>query len=59
MVDEVLFVCSISQYQEEWLLYFGAFHHMYSHRRWFSSYQSIDNNVVFMGNDISCKIVGI
>jgi hypothetical protein len=59
MVDEVLSVCSISQYQEEWLLDSGASHHMCSHRSWFSSYQSIDDGVVFMGNDISCKSVGI
>jgi len=32
---------------------------MYLHRNWFSTYQSIDDDVVFMGNDISCKIVGI
>jgi hypothetical protein len=29
------------------------------HRNWFSTYQSIDDGVVFIGNDISCKIVGI
>lgn len=30
------------------------------HRNWFStSYQYIDDGVVLMGNDISCKIVGI
>jgi hypothetical protein len=28
------------------------------HRNWFSTYQSIDDGVVFMGNDLSCKIVG-
>jgi hypothetical protein len=32
---------------------------MCSHRSWFSSYQSIDGSVVFMGNDVSCKTVGI
>jgi hypothetical protein len=29
------------------------------HRNWFSTYQSIDDGVVFMGNDFSCKIVGV
>jgi hypothetical protein len=29
------------------------------HRNWFSTYQSIDGGVVFMGNDFSCKIVGV
>ena len=28
-------------------------------RNWFSTYQSIDDSVVFMGNDISCKIVWV
>ena len=32
---------------------------MFLHRNWFSTYQSIDDGVVFMGNDISCKIVWI
>ena len=32
---------------------------MYLHRNWFSNYQSIDGGVVFMGNDFSCKIVGV
>jgi hypothetical protein len=59
MVDEVLSVCIISQHQEEWFLYSSASHHMCSRRSWFSSYQSIDDSVVFMGNDISCKTVGI
>jgi hypothetical protein len=29
------------------------------HRNWFSTYQSIDDGVVFMGNIFSCKIVGV
>jgi hypothetical protein len=29
------------------------------HKHWFFTYRSIDDGVVFMGNDISCKIVGI
>ena len=28
MVDEVLFICIISEYHEEWLLGYGASHHM-------------------------------
>jgi hypothetical protein len=28
------------------------------HRKWFSNYQSIDDGIVFMGNDFSCKNVG-
>jgi hypothetical protein len=59
MVDEVLSICNVSQYHEEWLLYFGASHHMCPHRSWFSSYQAIDGGIVLMGNNVSCKTVGI
>jgi hypothetical protein len=59
MIDEALSICSISQFQQEWLLDFSASHNMSSHRNWFCSYQSIDDSVVFMGNDITCKSVGI
>ena len=32
---------------------------MSSHRNWFISYQSVDEAVVFMGNGIPCKTVGV
>jgi hypothetical protein len=32
---------------------------MCSHRNWFISYQSVDEGVVFMGNGIPCKTVGL
>jgi hypothetical protein len=32
---------------------------MCSHRNWFISYQSVDEGVVFMGNGIPCKTVGV
>jgi hypothetical protein len=48
-----------SQSQEEWLLDFGTSHHMCSHRSWLSSYQSKYDGVVFMDNDISCKMLGL
>jgi hypothetical protein len=59
MTDEVLSTCNVSQHHQDWLIDSGASNHMCLHRNWFSTYQSIDDNVVFMGNDISCKIVGI
>jgi hypothetical protein len=59
MTDQVLSVSSNLQYQEEWQLDLGASHCMCSHRNWFISYQSIDEGVVFMGNGIPCKTVGI
>jgi hypothetical protein len=59
MVDEVLYTCDVSHQNQHWFLYFGASSHMCLHRNWFSTYQSIDDGVVFMGNDFSCKIVGV
>jgi hypothetical protein len=32
---------------------------MCSHRNWFISYQSVDEGVVFMGNGIHCKTIGV
>jgi hypothetical protein len=59
MVDEVLSVCSISQYQEEWLLDSGASHHMCSHRSWFSSYQSIDDVLSLWEMIFLVKLLGL
>jgi hypothetical protein len=59
MTDEVLSISSSLQYQEEWKLDSGASHHMCSHRNWFTSYQSVDESVVFMGNGIPYKTVGV
>jgi hypothetical protein len=59
IIDQVLSVSSNLQYQEEWQLDSYASHHMCSHRIWFISYQSVDEGVVFMGNGIPCKIVGV
>jgi hypothetical protein len=61
MVDEILSTCDVShQHQHQhWLLYSSASNHMCLHRNWFSTYQSIDDGVVFMGNIFYCKIVGV
>jgi hypothetical protein len=59
MIDQVLSVSSNLQYQEEWQLDSGASHHMCSHRNWFISYQSVDEGVVFMGNGIPVKLLGL
>jgi hypothetical protein len=59
MTSQVLSVSSNLQYQEEWQLDSCASHHMCSHRNWFISYQSAYEGVVFMGNGIPYKTVGV
>ena len=59
MVDEVLSIFNVHQHQNNWILDFGASHDMFLHRSWLLLYQSIDEGVVYMGNDISCKFLGI
>jgi hypothetical protein len=59
MVDEVLTIGIFSRYDQQWLLDFGASNHMCLHRHWFITYQSIYDGIVYMGNDISCKVVVI
>jgi hypothetical protein len=59
MTDEVLSIISGSRHDQHWLLDFRASNHMCLHRHWFVTYRSIDDGIVYMGNDISCKVVGI
>ena len=59
MVDEVLSISTFSLHDQHWLLDSGASNHTCLHRHWFITYQSIDDGVVYMGNDISSKVVGI
>ena len=59
LIAEELPVCNISQDADYWLLDSGASHHMSPHQNWFSSYETVDGNCVFMGNNASCQTVGI
>jgi hypothetical protein len=59
MTDEVLSISIGSHHDQQWLLDSGASNHMCLHRHWFVTYQSIDDGIVYVGNDISCKVVGI
>eukprot|EP00253_Pinus_taeda_P005231 PITA_05231 len=58
MSDEVLSV-NLSNHDQHWLLDSGASNHMCIHREWFKTYKSINDGVVYMGNDVTCSIVGI
>jgi hypothetical protein len=59
MTDEVLSISIGSRHDQQWLLYSGTSNHMCLHRHWFVTYQSIDDGIVYMENDISCKFVRI
>eukprot|EP00253_Pinus_taeda_P017465 PITA_17465 len=58
MSDEVLSV-NVSNHGQHWLLDSGASNHMCIHKTWFKEYKSINDGVVYMGNDVTCNIVGI
>jgi hypothetical protein len=59
MANEVLTISIVSCHDQHWLLDSGASNHMCLHKHWFITYQSINDGIVYMGNDISCKVVGI
>ena len=58
MIDEVLSICSVSGYNEEWLLDSGASHHVCPHKEWFSSYQTVNDGCVLLGDNSPCKTLG-
>ena len=59
MIDEVLSVCNVSEYNEEWLLDYCASHHICPHKDWFASNQIVNDGIVLLGYKHSCKIVGV
>jgi hypothetical protein len=59
MIDQVSSIYNNLQYQEEWQLDLGSSHHMCSHINRFISYQIVDEGIVFMGNGIRSKTIGV
>ena len=59
MIDEVLSNCNISECNEEWLLDSGASHHICPHKDWFASYQTVNDGMVLLGDNHSCKTIGV
>ena len=43
MIDKVFSICSVYEYNEEWLLDSGASHHIYPHKDSFASYQTAND----------------
>ena len=58
MSDEVLSV-NLLNHDQHWLLDSGASNHMCIHKDWFKTYRSVNDGVVYMGNDVTSNIVGI
>ncbi|KAG8498899.1 hypothetical protein CXB51_005256 [Gossypium anomalum] len=58
--DGELLVASVndSKVSEEWILDSGYTFHMSPNRDWFTTYETVSEGVVLIGNNASCKIVG-
>ncbi|KAG8493611.1 hypothetical protein CXB51_011778 [Gossypium anomalum] len=56
--DGELLVASVndSKVSEEWILDSSCTFHMSPNRDWFTTYETVSESVVFMGNNASCKI---
>ncbi|KAG8474336.1 hypothetical protein CXB51_034001 [Gossypium anomalum] len=59
--DGELLVTSVndSKVSEEWILDSGCTFHMSPKWDWFTSYEIVSEGVVLMGNNASCKIIGV
>ncbi|KAG8491014.1 hypothetical protein CXB51_014181 [Gossypium anomalum] len=59
--DGELLVASVndSKVSEEWILDSGCTFHMSPNRDWFTTYKTMFEGVVLMGNNASCKIAGV
>ncbi|KAG8473058.1 hypothetical protein CXB51_035009 [Gossypium anomalum] len=59
--DGELLVTSVnnSKVSEEWILDSGYTFHMSPNRDWFTTYETVSEGVVLMGNNASCKIAGV
>jgi hypothetical protein len=45
-------------YYDVWLIESGASYHMTPHSEWFSEYEKYDGGDVFLGDDLTTKIMG-
>ena len=57
--DFSLSMTSSTLYADEWIMDSGCSYHMCPIREWFFEFQKLDEGVVYMGNDNTCKIAGI
>ncbi|KAG8474474.1 hypothetical protein CXB51_031434 [Gossypium anomalum] len=59
--DGELLVASVndSKVSEEWILDSGCTFHMSPNRDWFTTYETVSEGVVLIGNNALCKIAGV
>ncbi|KAG8494159.1 hypothetical protein CXB51_011863 [Gossypium anomalum] len=59
--DGELLVASVndSKVSEEWILDLGCTFHMSPNRDWFTTYETVSECIVLMGNNASCKIASV
>ncbi|KAG8474612.1 hypothetical protein CXB51_031249 [Gossypium anomalum] len=59
--DSELLVASVndSKVSEEWILDSGCTFHMSPNRDWFTTYGTVSEGIVLMGNNTSCKIASV
>ncbi|KAG8475436.1 hypothetical protein CXB51_032203 [Gossypium anomalum] len=59
--DGEFLVASVNDFKvnEEWILDSGCTFHMSPNRDWFTTYETMSEGVVLMGNNASCKIAGV
>ena len=57
---DMLFVSSsANRLIDSWVLDSACSFHVTPHRDWFDTYKSVNYGSVLMGNDATCKVVGI
>ena len=57
--DMLSVLSATDRFTDDWILDSGCSYHMRPHKDWFVTYRSVNCGNVLMGNDASCKVVGI
>ncbi|KAG8473990.1 hypothetical protein CXB51_034146 [Gossypium anomalum] len=59
--DSKLLVAFVNDYKvsKEWILDLGCTFHMSPNRDWFTTYETVSEGIILMGNNTSCKIADV
>ena len=58
-VDDIVLSVSSESFGDAWVLDSACNYHMTPRRDWFTTYRPINGGLVYMGNNTTCKVVGI